>query len=134
MAGAPETTNGSEARLLDWSSPLSALQGIGPVLAASLQAAGLATVGDLLGLFPRRHRAIADAERPDAALVGQLVRLRGRQTRASLRWLPGRRCLVEIEFAGPVSGGDFRVPFFNQPWMKDGLADGMKDDEESSKS
>ncbi len=126
MAGASQTTAASEVELLDWNAALTGLQGIGPVVAATLQEAGLASLGDLLGLFPRRHRAIADVERPDDALVGQLVRLRGRQRRATLRWLPGRRCLVEIEFAGPVPGGDFRAPFFNQRWMKDAFADGAE--------
>ncbi|MBM4063299.1 MAG: hypothetical protein FJ265_19705, partial [Planctomycetes bacterium] len=66
--------------------PLTRLPGVGPVTAQRLAAAGLATVLDLVLCFPRRYRALRELEAPDEAAVGELVRLAGRVTGASLAW------------------------------------------------
>ncbi|MBM4063921.1 MAG: DEAD/DEAH box helicase, partial [Planctomycetes bacterium] len=43
--------------------------------------------------------------------------LAGRVTGASLAWLPGRKAMVTVQFAG-AGGSTFAASFFNQPWLR----------------
>ena len=97
--------------------PLTALAGVGPTTARRLEAAGVTRVFDLACFFPRRYRALRELPGPDAAHVGELVRIPGVVHKAALAWLPGRRAMVTITFACS-DGSTFAAQFFNQPWMK----------------
>ncbi|MEC8653374.1 MAG: hypothetical protein VXY92_12520, partial [Planctomycetota bacterium] len=97
--------------------PVTAIAGVGPATARRLEAAGIARVFDLACFFPRRYRALRELAGPDAAHVGELVRIPGVVHKASLAWLPGRRAMVTITFACD-DGSTFAAQFFNQPWMK----------------
>ncbi|HEB53723.1 MAG TPA: DEAD/DEAH box helicase [bacterium] len=96
---------------------LTALVGIGPKVAARLEAAGLRRCFDLVMLFPRRCRALRELAEPEEAAIGELVRLSGAVHRVSLQWLPGRRAMVTVTFACD-DGSTFAAAFFNQPWLK----------------
>ena len=114
------TAHGAEesdgARDLGWADATTALHGVGPAVAGHLERAGIRTVGDLLGRFPRRHREIDELDEPDAASVGRRVRLRATPVGARRRWLPGRRVMVTVDF-DTAGGGRVELTFFNQPWM-----------------
>jgi ATP-dependent DNA helicase RecG len=97
--------------------PLACLPGIGPGTAARLQAAGLATVFDLVTFFPRRCRPLRDLTTPADEAVGELVRLRGVVDAVRSAWLPGRRSMVTVAFAAD-DGCRFDAAFFNQPWLR----------------
>ncbi len=97
--------------------PLRGLFGIGPKTAERLQQQGIATLLDLLSLFPTRGVPLVELAAPCASAVGQFVRLRGTVASARLAWLPGRRAMVTVQFVGD-GGAAFSAPFFNQPWLK----------------
>lgn len=101
------------------------LKGIGPALQRKLAEQGLATIGDLVRFFPRRHQEVLELVKPDDAGLGKFVRLRGRMERASLQWLPGRRSLVVVTFSAP-DGTLFTAPFFNQPYLKKAWSPGTE--------
>ncbi|HLQ39263.1 MAG TPA: DEAD/DEAH box helicase, partial [Planctomycetota bacterium] len=105
------------AALLPPSTPLRSVPGVGPVSASRLAAAGLHTVLDLLGLFPRRYRELRELEAPVVDAVGALVRIAGTVRGTRLAWLPGRRAMVTVEFAAK-GGTPFSAAFFNQPWLR----------------
>ncbi|MBI5852028.1 MAG: DEAD/DEAH box helicase [Planctomycetes bacterium] len=96
--------------------PLTSLRGVGEATAARLAAAGLATVGDLLLCFPRRHREVVPIDAPRDEFVGRIVRLDLRVTQVRRRFLRGRRCVVEVGFAAE-DGASIRASFFDQPWL-----------------
>lgn len=106
------------------STAVTVLGGIGPTTAARLAAAGIRTLLDLLLFFPRRCRPLRDLDAPAEAAVGELVRLRGRVHAVRSAWLPGRRSLLTIVFAGD-DGSTFAASFFNQPWLKKHYAVGQ---------
>ncbi len=95
--------------------PLTALRGVGPVLAARLRAAGIADLAALVTWFPRRLRALRRIESPAEAEPGAWVRVDGRVTGARRSYLPGRRVRVVVSFAAG-DGTPFDVVFFNQPF------------------
>jgi ATP-dependent DNA helicase RecG len=103
---------------------VTALPGVGPATAARLAAAGLSTVRDLVRCLPRRCRPLRELDAPDEAVVGELVRLRGRVHQVRRTWLPGRRSLVAVAFA-TSDGRSVQVRFFNQPWVHRQLAVGQ---------
>jgi ATP-dependent DNA helicase RecG len=103
---------------------IEALEGVGPKLAAAAAEAGIATIGDLLRRFPRRHR--------DRTVVPV----------AELR--PGDRGTIEVELlADPPrpfrrrglsiltvrvgdDSGSLRATWFNQPWLAEKLRAGER--------
>ncbi|MCU0866319.1 MAG: DEAD/DEAH box helicase [Planctomycetes bacterium] len=117
-------TGESATAPLDPRAPLVGLPGIGPTTAARLAAAGLTTVLDLVLFFPRRCEALHELEAPDEACCGELVRLRGAVQSVRSAWLPGRRSMVTVTFAGAV-GEPFETSFFNQPWLKKSFPPGQ---------
>ncbi len=123
--GAAVAGRAGAAPLLSPSTPLTALPGVGPQTAARLAAAGLTTVLDLVGFFPRRYRALRELAAPDAAAEGELVRLCGTVREARLAWLPGRRAMVTVTF-DCADGGEFAAPFFNQPWLRKNYQPGQR--------
>ena len=101
------------------------LAGVGPKLAATLGAAGLHTVRDLLWFFPRRHDLIETIDAPCADAVDAQVRFSCEVVSTSLRFLPGRRSLLTVRVAAD-DGVPCDVVFFNQPYLKNTWAAGCK--------
>jgi len=102
---------------------LQALEGVGPRTAEAAEAAGIATVGDLLLRFPRRHRdltvvPVASLEQGQKATIS--VEVVGSASR------PFRR--RGLTFVGVKVGdgsGTIRATWFNQPWIAQKLAPGV---------
>jgi len=103
---------------------LQALQGVGPRTAEAAEAAGLATVGDLLLRFPRRHRDLTIVlvagleEKKQATIAVEVLTGAGR---------PFRRGSLSIVSAkvGDDSGS-VRATWFNQPWLASKLTAGTR--------
>jgi len=99
--------------------PVTVLAGVGPTRAAALARLGVRTVGDLLGLVPRRlerrgvrrtvREAVAAGPGPDeVAVVGTLRALR-------LFRPARRRTVLSLDLVDAT--GSLRALFFNQPWQ-----------------
>ena len=103
---------------------LQALDGVGPKTAAAAAAAGIATVGDLLLRFPRRHRdrtaiPIAALEPKQQATIA--VEVLGNTPR------PFRRRGLSIVGVKVGDESDsLRATWFNQPWVAQKLVPGTQ--------
>ena len=103
---------------------LQALQGVGPRTAEAAEQAGIATVGDLLLRFPRRHRDLTIVpvasleEKRQATIAVEVLTGAGR---------PFRRGSLSIVSAkvGDDSGA-VRATWFNQPWLAQKLTTGTR--------
>ncbi len=110
-------------RLLTLASPVSGIRGVGPVRAASLAAAGLETVADLLAHLPARYedRRVVT---PVAGLTpGVAATVIGRLEEAQAIRLGRRRILVRARLvaAEPEAPASVRVAWFNQPYLANRL-------------
>ncbi|MFN3975110.1 MAG: ATP-dependent DNA helicase RecG [Dehalococcoidia bacterium] len=105
---------------LSLASPVSVVPGVGPVIAASLEQAGIATLRDLLHFLPRKHIplfAIADlvpeqAEGQEVGVVGTLWEVRPITiTSREGRSMPSTEAVLGDE------SGNLRVLWFNQEYV-----------------
>jgi len=131
FAGAAELSRaGLLAAPVRWPRPsaletsLTALDGVGPKLAAAAAATGLKTVGDLLHRFPHGHRdrtvePLGEVEQGREATV--LVEVLGRQPRPFRR---GGRSFVSVKVGD--ESGTTRATWFNQPWVAQKLVTGSQ--------
>lgn len=101
---------------LPLATPVHALRGVGPAATASLAAAGIATLRDLLLLFPRRHDVVHDLQPGAPDQLGQLVRLTATIADVRRQFLPGRRSIVRVRLRH-AGGDEIEAPWFNQPWL-----------------
>jgi len=103
---------------------LTSLSGVGPKKAASLAAAGIASVRDLLLLEPRGYECweerstIAEAREQ----LGRRAIVRAEVTRVRLTRLGGKRSLVRVSLEDAT--GTIDALFFNQPWMREHVTAG----------
>ena len=103
---------------------LQALEGVGPKGAEAAEAAGIATVGDLLLRFPRRHRdltvsPVASLEPSQKATLAVAVMANaGRPFR--------RRGLSIVSAKVGDESGSVRATWFNQPWLAAKLTAGTQ--------
>jgi ATP-dependent DNA helicase RecG len=101
---------------------LQALEGVGPKTAEAAEAAGIATVGDLLLRFPHRHRdltivPVASLEEKQQATISVAVLAgAGRPFR--------RRGLSILSAKVGDESGSVRATWFNQPWLASKLTTG----------
>jgi ATP-dependent DNA helicase RecG len=103
---------------------LQALEGVGPKTAEAAAQAGIATIGDLLLRFPRRHRDLTIVpvasleEKKQATIAVEVLTGAGR---------PFRRGSLSIVSAkvGDESGS-VRATWFNQPWLAPKLTAGTR--------
>ncbi len=111
---------------LTLASPLSEVRGVGAVGARAVRAAGLATVGDLLWHLPHRYedrsnpRPIASLTEPDATVTvgGRIVQVVERRA-----W---QRRMRIVEAVVDDGSGSIKVVWFNQPYVKTKLQEGMR--------
>ncbi len=106
------------------SQPVTALSGVGPKLAEKLQRLNVATVWELLYVFPRRYddytlmKPIKDlAYGEQVTIIGTIWETRARRTRAN-----------QIVVQSVISDGTatIQATWFNQRWLVDKLKSGMQ--------
>jgi len=97
--------------------PLTSLRGVGDRVGATLAAAGLHTVRDLLLFFPTRHEGVTSVPAPRDEFVGGVVRFACTVKGATFRYLPRRRSLLSVTVAA-ADGTACEVAYFNQPYLR----------------
>lgn len=101
-------------------SPLTRLNGVGPVKSAQLKELGLDCIADLLDLLPRDYLDLSAARSDfDFSRPGLY---RGEIRGLSLRYLRRRRSITVLSVECGQSG--CRLSFFNQPYLKNQLHKG----------
>ncbi|MSQ12892.1 MAG: ATP-dependent DNA helicase RecG [Dehalococcoidia bacterium] len=114
---APNQTTRPAAPSLPLSTPVTKLRGVGSGIAEKLSALGIATVGDFVQHFPRRHLTpvrIADLEDgSEQAVVGTVWEVR--TVRA------GARNMQSTEAELGDDSGNIRAVWFNQPFVAKNL-------------
>jgi ATP-dependent DNA helicase RecG len=114
--------HGPRPSVLDAS--ITALDGVGPKLAEVAAEAGLATIGDLLLRFPRRHRdrtvvPVGELEVGERSTIEvEVLQDAGRPFR--------RRGLSILTVKVGDGSGSVRATWFNQPWMARKLTAGTR--------
>lgn len=104
--------------------PARLLPGLQKAPPGSLETLGIATVGDLLRHFPRRHED-RRSFRPVASLRdGELATVRGRVVSARLQRIRGRLSCVRAGIED--DSGSIEVSFWNQPWLAKSLLPGTE--------
>ncbi len=129
FAGASELTQAQLRKApVRWPRPgvlaasIQALEGVGPKLADAAAEAGIATVGDLLIRFPRRHRdrqivPVASLEPKQQATIA--VEVLGNAPRPFRK-----RGLTILGVKVGDESGAVRATWFNQPWLTQKLTAG----------
>ena len=99
--------------------PVTALSGVGERRARLFARLGVATVGDLLSLAPRRALVRGPIVEVGelAAHVGEFVHVRCRSTGARLVRQGGARSLVRVALEGLDGRGRADAVYFNQPYL-----------------
>jgi ATP-dependent DNA helicase RecG len=103
---------------------LQALEGVGPKTAEAAEQAGVATVGDLLLRFPRRHRDLTVVpvaslkEKQRGTIAVEVLANAGRPFR--------RRGLSIVSAKVGDESGSLRATWFNQPWLTSKLTAGTR--------
>ena len=110
---------------MELNTPLTALPGVGPARARSLEKLGLRTVGDLLGYYPRDYEdrtkryAIAQAPADTPVCVSAMVAETPRLSRI--------RKGLELTRVKVVDGSAaMTLTFFNQSYVRDALVPGQE--------
>jgi ATP-dependent DNA helicase RecG len=104
--------------------PVDTLHGVGPKRSSALAQVDVTSVLDLLTHYPRRYldrtreARLADLEPGQEATVIVTVE------RVDMRRTRNRRTIVEVDVTD--DSGGLRCVFFNQPWLKDRLAQGQE--------
>jgi ATP-dependent DNA helicase RecG len=111
--------------MIQWSDPLSYIHGLTARERRSLSVLGVATVGELLSIFPRRYddysRIVPLAKTPLGAPVTVRVRIREiKQAPTFRRGFSLIRAVVEDD------SGVLPVTWFNQPWLIKRLTPGTE--------
>jgi len=111
------------ARRLELTSPLTAVQGIGPKSAKTLNKLGLETLGDLLWFLPRRYDDYSQLKPINRIWYGEEITLIGTVEECRVRPVrDGRMQLIEAVISDGT--GAIRVTWFNQPWIANQLRPG----------
>ena len=110
---------------MELNTPLTALPGVGPARARSLEKLGLRTVGDLLGYYPRDYEdrtkryAIAQAPADTPVCVSAMVAETPRLSRI-------RKGLVLTRVKVVDGSAAMTLTFFNQSYVRDALVPGQE--------
>lgn len=103
--------------------PLTAVQGIGPKSARTLERLGLRTLGDLLWHLPRRYDDYSQLRTINRLWYGQDVTIIAAVDEVELRPTRGGK-LTLVEATVSDGTGALRVTWFNQPWVAERLRPG----------
>lgn len=111
-------------RIEQLKAPATKLSGVGDKMAEKLARLGIETIGDLLYLFPRRY--------DDYTQMVPLSKLAPHQTYTLIatvreiieRRTPGRKPYLIVQLQDGT--GQVSAKFFNQPWLKRQLKEGMQ--------
>jgi ATP-dependent DNA helicase RecG len=114
-----------EGPVLDPTTPLRYLKGIGPARGLELEAEGLRTVEDLLFHLPFRYEDRSRFLPITALLPGVRGTVRGRIATAALRRTRVRGFTI-FEAVVEDSSGSIRTVFFNQPYLRTLLLPGRE--------
>jgi len=123
-APAPATTRpGPRGAEPAFDAPLTAVSGIGPKSAKTLERLGLYTLGDLLWHLPRRYDDYSQMRPINRLWYGEEVTVIGAVEEIRLRPVrSGHLKLVEALISDGT--GALRVTWFNQPWLAERLEPG----------
>lgn len=107
---------------METTTPLTALKGVGPALAARYAAIGLQSVGDLIAYYPRRYDDYSRVM-PIAGLKPGAVSIRAQIKQVKGRY--ARRAMHVTEAVASDSTGSVRIVWFNQPYREASLKSGQ---------
>jgi ATP-dependent DNA helicase RecG len=103
--------------------PVETLAGVGPAVRRKLARLGIATVGDLLALRPRRYETAAE-ERTISGLVGAEEAVLDVVVRRASGRRRGRLHILTAHVTDAT--GEIRATWFNQPWLESQLVPGTR--------
>ncbi|MGV3523214.1 MAG: ATP-dependent DNA helicase RecG [Candidatus Sericytochromatia bacterium] len=99
----------------DWREvPVQFVKGVGPKLGEKLAAVGVATVGDLLHYFPRKHLDYSRCTRIRDLEVGQLATVWGSVYQVSSFTPPGKQGLFILKLTVRDESGRLQISFFHR--------------------
>jgi ATP-dependent DNA helicase RecG len=114
----------SQQTAIALTSPVTAIPGVRPAVAAKLRDIGLTNVGKLIAHIPFRHER-HEAEAPIAEISpGSIVSVRGEVTATRVAGRPGRKA----RFEAVLYDGAHRLDlvWFNQPYLRTRVQPGMR--------
>ena len=97
--------------------PVTSLEGIGKEYQGRLKRLGVETVGDLLLLYPRRHKDFSHVTPIALAQPGEEVTVRARIVRIDDVVTPVKHVKLAEALLNDDSGRFLRVIWFKQPWL-----------------
>ncbi len=103
--------------------PLTAISGIGPKSALTLEKLGLRTLGDLLWYLPRRYDDYSQLKTINRLWYGEEVTVIGTVEEIHVRPVRGGS-LKLVDAVISDGSGALRVTWFNQPWIAQQLTPG----------
>jgi ATP-dependent DNA helicase RecG len=110
--------------LVDLSTPLTTLDGVGPKKEAALRKLGLATLGDLIDYLPRDYQFESGERGVDELVAEQIQTVRGEVVASD--FIAGRpRSRFEATVKDAKSGEVLACVWFNAGWMRGKLTPGM---------
>lgn len=109
---------------MDFGTPLSALTGIGSIIAQRLHKLGLKTVGDLIQHYPFRYDDFSQSATITETKIGNTVTLKGELWGIKNTYTRFRKVLTQATFNDGT--GTVEIVWFNQPWLIKNLRAGDK--------
>jgi ATP-dependent DNA helicase RecG len=104
--------------------PLTTIKGVGPRVAELLEKLGVATVGELLHLYPRRYDDYSTLLPINRLVYGEIVTAIGTVWRVQARRT--RTNSVTVHAVVGDGSGTVQVTWFNQPWLVNQIRSGMQ--------
>lgn len=99
------------------------LKGVGPKKIKLLQKLGIKTVADLVEYFPRRHEDRRQVVAAAALFDGQTALIGGTVDQVQLSRIRNNLQILKARLSD--ESGFITVVWFNQPWLKNRLSDGV---------
>jgi len=104
---------------------LTVLSGVGPKNSESLQALGMYTLGDMLYYFPRRYEDYSQLKPIKNLFYGEYVTVIGTVQSVFTRKIRnGASTMIEVVISDGT--GNFRLSWFNQPWIANRMKEGQQ--------
>ncbi len=109
---------------VDLETPVQYLKGAGPVRARALASLGIATVGDLLRHYPRRHEDRSSFTAIATLREGDTVTVAGIVGDVTFRRMRGRLSLVTVTVFD--ESGGLKLLYWNQPYRREQFGEGLE--------